>query len=408
MEPIAIVYFFYMFVSLYFLSLSLVIYFHNRNRIALDPIANKPYFLSILIPAYNEEGTIANTIHSVFETNYKFLKEVIVINDGSKDKTLEIAKSLERKYPLLKVIDKKNSGKADSLNQAIRIVKGDFITIIDADSYPDKDAFSKMMGYFDDKKVGVVTAACTPINRETFLGRLQSIEYKVIAFTRKLLEFIDSIYVAPGSLSIYRKKALKDIGGFDPTNLTEDIESTWHLLKDGWKVRMSLSASVKTVVPTKLKDWWKQRVRWTVGGFQVIKKYIGYIFRNGMFGYFVIPFFLFGLVIGIMGLGIFIYLGIIKIIQNIGIMLYKLNSDLSPVTLSDLNLNPTLLNYFGITLFIFFLIFTLFVLLSMKDKSLKNENFLEILFYMTLYLIAYPPMIIWSVYKWIKGGVLWR
>jgi len=369
---------------------------------------HQKHSLSILIPAFNEEATIAKTLESIFDSDYKFLKEVIVINDGSRDNTLKIVKSLQKKYSKLVVINKKNSGKADSLNYALKYVRGDFVAIIDADSYPDKQAFSKMMGYFDDTKVGAVTAACTPINRETFLGRLQSIEYKVIAFTRKLLEFIDSIYVAPGSLSVYRKKALIEIGGFDKTNMTEDIESTWHILKNGWKVRMCLAATVKTVVPIKLKAWWTQRVRWTVGGFQVIKKYIKYIFGRGMFGYFVIPFFAFGLTIGLVGLGMFMYLWVGKIMKHFEILMYKINANVMPLTFSDLNITPTLLNYFGITLFVLFLIFTIFVLFGMKDRALKNENLFEVIIYMTLYLITYPFMISWSVYKWCKGGVRWR
>jgi len=372
------------------------------------PELKENYSLSVLIPAYNEQETIEGTIKSVFDSDYKGLKEVIVINDGSKDNTLKIAKSLQKKYSNLIVLDKPNSGKANSINYALKFVKGDFIAIIDADSYPNKNAFSHMMGYFSDERVGAVTAACTPLNRNTFLERLQSIEYKVIAFTRKLLEFIDAIYVAPGSLSVYRRKALQQIGGFDPTNLTEDIESTWHILKEGWKVRMCLAAKVTTVVPNKFKAWWVQRVRWTVGGFQVLKKYIKYIFRRGMFGYFVIPFFAFGLTIGLIGLGIFLYLMVKRALDQIAFTLYKMNAQVGLVSLSDFNLNPSLLNYFGIVLFILFLAFTLFVLFGMKDKFLKNERFFDVIIYMTLYLIIYPFMISWSVYKWCKGGTKWR
>lgn len=402
------VYFFYMFVSLFFLVLTLLLYFHNKKRLFEIPELKENYSLSILVPAYNEEKTIAGTIEHIFNSDYKGIKEVIVINDGSTDNTLKIANVLKKKYSKLIVIDKTNSGKANSINYALKYVKGDFIAIIDADSYPEKTAFSHLMGYFSDTKVGAVTATCVPLNRNNLLERLQSIEYKVIAFTRKVLEFIDSIYVAPGSLSVYRKKALLGIGGFDPSNMTEDIESTWHILKDGWKVRMCLAAKVTTIVPSKIKAWWIQRVRWTIGGFQVLKKYFKYIFRRSMFGYFVIPFFAFGLSIGILGLGIFFYLLMVKALNQIEILLYKFNSNVTLLSLSDINVTPTLLNYFGIVLFVLFLAFTFFVLLSMKDKLLKNENILEIIIYMTLYLLVYPFMIIWSVYKWSKGEFRWR
>lgn len=408
MNVIEGIYFFYMFVALYFLALTLSLYFHNRKRMSTENFQKVKKSLSILIPAFNEEKTIANTIKAIFKTDYEYLKEVIVINDGSTDGTLEKVKSLLKKFPKLKVISKANSGKADSLNYGWKRARGDFVAIIDADSYPDKFAFSKMMSYFVNEKVGVVTASCTPLNRETLLERLQSIEYKVIAFTRKLLEFIDSIYVAPGSLSIYRKVALAEIGGFDKNNLTEDIESTWHLLEKNWKVRMCFDATVKTTVPNKIKAWWTQRVRWTVGGFQVLSKYIKYLFRREMFGYFVIPFFAFGLTIGLAGLGISMYLIIGKLLNQLQLFLFKANSNIILFSLSEMNLSPSVLNYFGILLFVLFLLFTFFVLWGMKDKVLKNENIFEIIIYMTLYLVTYPFMISWSIYKWIKGGTKWR
>ncbi len=405
---IELIYFFYMFVSLFFLILSLLLFVHNRRKMFHVPKLNGKYSLSVLIPAYNEERTIKETIQHVFNTDYKNLLEVIVINDGSCDNTLRIAKELQKKYKNLIVLDKKNSGKANSLNYALKFVKGDFIAIIDADSYPHKDAFSKMMGFFDDEKIGVVTATCTPLNRNNLLERLQTIEYKVIAFTRKLLEYIDSIYVAPGSLSIYRKTAFLEIGGFDPANMTEDIESTWHILKNGWKVRMCLAANVTTNVPNKFRAWWIQRVRWTVGGFQVLKKYFRYMFKHGMFGLFVVPFFAFGLSIGIIGVGIFLYLFLSKIIQRISIALYKINSSIPIIESVDLNITPSVLNYFGIVLFVMFLVFTIFVLYTMKESLFKKEKLWEIVVYMTLYLIIYPFMIIKSVYNWAKGGTRWR
>ncbi|VVB79609.1 Glycosyltransferase AglE [uncultured archaeon] len=408
MEFIEGVYFFYMFVSLFFLNLVLLLYLHNKKRLFHIPELTENYSLSVLIPAYNEEKTIADTIRHVFESNYRGIKEVIVINDGSKDNTSRIAHSLKKQYPKLVIIDKANSGKADSLNYALKYVKGEFIAIIDADSYPEKTAFSHLMGYFSDKQVGAVTAACTPKNRNNFLERLQTIEYKVIAFTRKLLEYIDSIYVVPGSMSVYRKKALLETGGFDKTNLTEDIESTWHILKNGWKIRMCLAAKVNTTVPSRFKAWWVQRVRWTIGGFQVLKKYLKYIFQRGMFGYFVIPFFAFGLIIGILGLVIFFALLASKTLGQIEILLYKMSAKVAIVSFSGITITPTVLNYFGIALFVLFLIFTMFVLFVMKDKLLRNENSFEILVYMTLYLVVYPFMIIWSIYKWAKGEKKWR
>ncbi|MDD1475129.1 glycosyltransferase family 2 protein, partial [Dolichospermum sp. ST_sed4] len=144
------------------------------------------------------ENTIAKTIKAVAEVDYPNVNEIIVINDGSKDKTFEVAKSLMGYYKNLKIITKPNSGKADSLNKALKFCTGELVVVIDADSYPSKNSFKELVGFFDDPKVGAATGSCLVRNSNTFLEKLQSIEYGVIAFTRKLLEYLDSIYVIPG------------------------------------------------------------------------------------------------------------------------------------------------------------------------------------------------------------------
>lgn len=400
------IYFFYMFVSIYFLLITLILYFRNRGTLFSIPKLTKNYSLTVLIPSFNEGQTIKDTIEHIFASDYKGLKQVIVINDGSSDNTKEVVEKLLKKFKGLKLINKKNSGKADSLNYALNFVKTDLVAVIDADSYPNKNAFSRLCGFFDDKKVGVVTAACTPRNRKKLLERLQSIEYKVIAFTRKLLEYIDSIYVAPGSLSIYRTHALKGIGGFDIKNMTEDIESTWHMLRKNWKVKMCLAATVTTTVPNKISPWFKQRVRWSIGGLQVLNKYKSHILKENMLGYFVIPFFFFGLFLSLIGFLIMAYLLGKKFIGNYVLVKYGVIANTA--ILGDLNLVPGVINFFGITLFILFFAFTVFVLGVMKDNFLEKENIFHLLLYMTFYLLTYPLYSIVSVYKLIRGNYKWR
>ncbi|MBM3247611.1 glycosyltransferase family 2 protein [Candidatus Pacearchaeota archaeon] len=408
MSPIAFFYFAYMFISLYFLILTLLLYFKNKDQIGFIPPITKNYSLCILVPAFNEEKTIADTIHAIYSTNYNNLAQVIVINDGSKDNTLKIAKSFEKKYKNLLVLDKNNSGKAGSINYALKYVKTELVGIIDADSFPDKEAFSKLVGYFDDKGVGAVTATCVPRNQSTFLEKLQTIEYKVIAFTRKLLEFIESIYVAPGSLSIYRTRAIRDIGGFDTKNITEDIEATWHILKKNWKVKMCFNAYVTTKVPDKIKPWFRQRRRWALGGLQCIEKYRKQILRENMFGYFVVPFFTLGLFLGVIGIGVLLYLLIRKGISYFLLTRYSIETSVPLVIMSELYITPSVLNYFGLILFALFLVFNLFVLGLMKDKILGKQSFFNLLFYMTIYLLIYPLVLITAIWHYYKGKMVWR
>ena len=291
MEFINVVYLIFIFASLYVSFLFLILFFKNRKDLFKDEITKKFPFLSVLVPAYNEEKDIEKTLNAILNTDYpKKFMEVIVINDGSTDNTLNILK----KFKSIKILNKKNSGKADSLNQAIKITKGEFIVVIDADSYPEPDAFLKMVTYFKDKQVAAVTSSVLVKNKTKLLETLEAIEYTIIAWARKLLEFIGSVYVTPGALSMYRKKALEKIGGFDTKNITEDIEITWNLLRNLYKTKICLSAKTYTTVPDTIKKWWKQRLRWNIGGLQTMNKYKYVLFRRkyGMLGLFVAPFFL--------------------------------------------------------------------------------------------------------------------
>jgi len=408
MQGVAIIYFLYMFISLYFLIMILIIYFKNSDSINFIPKLTKAYSLAIIVPAYNEEKTIQETIHAIYRTDYKNLVQVIVVNDGSKDGTGKLARDLQKKYKTLVVLDKPNSGKANSINYALKFIKAELVGVIDADSYPHKEAFSKLVGYFDNSKVGAVTGACVPGNQNTFLEKLQAIEYKVIAFSRKLLEFIDAIYVTPGSMAIYRKKALEDIGGFNPKNITEDIEATWHILKNNWEVKMCFNAYVSTTVPNTIKPWFTQRRRWALGGLQCIQQYKKNIFRENMLGYFVVPFFTIGWFLGVVGIGVFLYLFIRKSISSFLLTQYSIEASVPLLTIENMMVTPGILNYFGILLFVLFLIFNIFVLSIMKDKFLGKQSFFNLLFYMTIYLLVYPFTLITAMWHYAKGKMVWR
>src|SRR3989344_6603579 len=147
-----------------------------------------------------------------------------------------------------------------------------------------------MVGHFEDKNVTAVTSRVLVKNKDNLLCRFQVMDYSIIAWTRKLLDFVDSVYVTNGPLSVYRKETARKIGGFDPNNLTEDIEITWHMLSEGYNTRMSYNAIVYTTVPEDLNTWIKQRVRWNLGGLQTVQKYWRSMFKRGAFGYFVVPY----------------------------------------------------------------------------------------------------------------------
>lgn len=408
MDTITIIYFVYIFISIYVLSFFIVSFIRIRKDLYTTPQITKEYRVSILIPAYNEEKAIEGTLRSVANLDYQNIKEIIAINDGSTDNTLKIIKSLKKEIPLLKIIDKKNGGKADSLNQGIREAVGELVVVVDSDSFPRKNALQKTVGYFDDKNVGVVTVPILVRNRHNLLSRLQAIEYSVIALTRKLLEPVDGIYVTPGPFAVYRRKTLLKIGGFDTNNITEDIEITWNLASKDFSRKMNMTTSVSTVSPDKFKSWWGQRNRWTLGGLQTAYKYKHFLFRKNILGYFILPFFMLGFLLGIIGLGILSFLTFSKFLKQYFFIKFSFMADTSLITQTDfVNITPTVLNYFGIILFVFMFLFTIFILAIIEKELFKGKRFLELIIYLVFYLLLSPIILLTATFKLIKRDFSW-
>jgi cellulose synthase/poly-beta-1,6-N-acetylglucosamine synthase-like glycosyltransferase len=369
------------------------------------PIPKKNYTVSILIPAYNEEDSIKKTIEAALKSKYKNILEIIAINDGSKDRTAEIVRELERKYKKVKLFDKKNSGKADSINQALKIVKGELVVVLDADSYVCEDAIEKMIGYFDVKSVASVTGRILVYNRKSALEKFQAAEYAIIAFTRKLLEFIDGIWVTPGALSMYRKSALIKVGGFSTKNITEDVEITWRLIKNEYNIRMCLAGGTYTVVPSNFKKWWKQRVRWGIGGLQTLMSYKKLIFKKGALGSFIIPLFAISIFLGLFGLAILFWLFTKRAWQIWQYSQYTFLSNTPIFTSNQLYMSVTVLNFFWAIVFLLGLFITMTGLQTI-DPTIKKSPF-NLLFYVLFYLSVHPLVMAFSVYKYLKKDITW-
>src|SRR3990167_7241114 len=123
--------------------------------------------------------------------------------------------------------------------------------------------------------------------------------------------------------------------------MTEDIEATWHLTKEGYKVRMSYIAKSTTVAPDTLKKWIKQRIRWNIGGYQTILKYKKIFFRKGMLGLFILPFFSISLVLGVLGLGILFYRTSRRFLVSYLSTKYSITAQTALLRLEEVNFNPS-------------------------------------------------------------------
>lgn len=412
MDLLIILYLIFTFIGIYYLSLFGLIFLQNRKRMFEEVKPNKIHSLSIVVPCYNGEDVIEETIKNLVQSDYKGLKKIIVVDHCSTDNTYEIIKKCAKQYPkviALKKPENLTGLSAESKNYGAQFVDTELIGFTDDDSRPLKDAISRMIGFFNDKKVGAVTSRVLVKSRKNLLERVQSIEYKVIAFTRKLFGFMDSIYVTNGPLSIYRKKAFEEVGGFDEKNLTEDIEITWHFIHNKWKVHISLNALVYTIVPKTFRTWLRQRLRWNMGGIQTLFKYKSTFFRKGMLGYFILPYFVLAWLLGIFGFTLILYrisrYLFLKYLQTI----YSVEAQTAILRLNDLNLTPSILFFFGIVLLSLGILYNFLALSHSKkeSKEFKKENLFNLITYMFVYLLMYPIVLVSSMYKFITKNKTW-
>lgn len=411
MTFIDFIFFFYIFVSLYMTSLLFLIYLPNRKKI-FDHPKGKAEPVSIVVPCYNEADSIGQAIESLLNLDYpKEMIEIIVVDDKSKDNSVEVIKQYVKKYPNVHlIVNKRNSGgAAEPTNLGVKAAKYNYVAVADADSTPQRDALIKMIGFLQhDKKIAGVTCAVLSKKPETFMQKLQAIEYTIISFSRKMLDLVDAVYVMPGPFALYKKSALLEVGLFDTKNMTQDIEIVWRLLSHGYTVRMCLDARVYSKTPKKFRAWWRQRIRWNIGGTQTLIKHRKFVFKRGMLGAFIIPFFSASLFMGLFGLGMFTYLLFKNIFISYLSTQHSIYADVTIVRLQELTFNPSILNYFGIALFLLGLLFTLFGLYVMKELKLKKEtNFTGIMFYLVVYLSIYPFIMITSLYKLSTGKYSW-
>ena len=239
--------------------------------------------VTILVPAYNEEMVIKESISSLLSLDYPDY-EVLVIDDGSSDGTYDVACQFEGDYgkARVRVVTKQNSGKASSLNVGIGLAECDFLLCMDSDSKLTPSTLSKGVAHFRNPAVGAVAGNVKVINRDGMWTKLQALEYiEGLNVVRKAQGFLRLVNIVPGPIGLFRKKALQDVGGYDSDTFAEDCDLTLKLLTKGWKVEYEPEAISYTEAPERLLDLLKQRYRWTRGILQSIKKHRELLFHPG-------------------------------------------------------------------------------------------------------------------------------
>lgn len=239
-------------------------------------------FVSILVPVYNEGKVIKSVINSLFNLDYPNY-EIIVINDGSTDDTLQEIDCLRQTgecFKQLKVFSKRNEGKACALNYGLSQATGEFIACVDGDSLINPEALRLGLRHFSDPKVGAVAGNVKAINRKRMVSTLQALEYvEGLNMPRRAQGLFGLVNIIPGPIGFFRRSVLEAVGGYSKDTFAEDCDLTLKILSQGWKVRYEPDALAWTEVPETWLDLVKQRYRWTRGIIQSIRKHKGILFN---------------------------------------------------------------------------------------------------------------------------------
>jgi cellulose synthase/poly-beta-1,6-N-acetylglucosamine synthase-like glycosyltransferase/peptidoglycan/xylan/chitin deacetylase (PgdA/CDA1 family)/spore germination protein YaaH len=248
--------------------------------------------VAVLIPAYNEEMVIVRTIRSVLRSDYPNLR-VIVIDDGSLDRTFDVAREAypkEIEEGRLLVLTKANGGKAEALNFGLDHVEEEVYVGIDADTVIARDAVSKLVRHFADERVGAVAGNAKVGNRINTWTRWQALEYITSQnFERRAMDLFNVVTVVPGAIGAWRTNAVKKAGCYPVNTVAEDADLSMGLLEARYKVIYDDRALAFTEAPATARSLMRQRFRWSFGILQAVFKHRAAARTNPAMGFFALP-----------------------------------------------------------------------------------------------------------------------
>jgi peptidoglycan-N-acetylglucosamine deacetylase len=246
----------------------------------------------VLIPAYNEEKVIVRTVRAVVASTYPKLR-VIVIDDGSKDRTLEVVTAAFRDEAAaghVTILTKPNSGKAEALNYGLTQVTEEVFVGIDADTVIARDAIARLVPHFIDARVGAIAGNAKVGNRVNLWTRWQALEYVTSQnFERRALNTLNAISVVPGAIGAWRTAAVREAGGYHADTVAEDADLTMALLQRGYRVNYEDRALAFTEAPVSARGLMRQRFRWSFGILQAVWKHRQAFGRRGVLGWAALP-----------------------------------------------------------------------------------------------------------------------
>jgi cellulose synthase/poly-beta-1,6-N-acetylglucosamine synthase-like glycosyltransferase/peptidoglycan/xylan/chitin deacetylase (PgdA/CDA1 family) len=255
-------------------TLTVLACLNARRAITPDPAPHLiPRFVSVLIPAFNEERVIEASVRRVLASTGPRI-EVIVIDDGSSDATSATVSRAFAMDPRVTLLTIANGGKARALNRGLEIAKGDIVIALDADTQFEPETIAKLTRWFADPHIGAVAGNARIGNPINLITRWQSVEYITAqGLERRALSALDAITVVPGAVGAWRRRALDEVGGYPADTLAEDQDLTIAIQRAGWKVACDVDAIAWTEAPETVHALFKQRYRWAFGTLQCLWKH---------------------------------------------------------------------------------------------------------------------------------------
>ena len=245
------------------------------RRPARKPLAAYPP-LTIIIAAYDEEDHLEGTLASIRRQDYTGPLEVIVVNDGSRDRTSAVARRVAADWTAVRVIDlSHNLGKSHALNHGLEATRTDLVVTVDGDCVLIVTALRHLVERYAADPPGTCAVAGMVFvrnSRDSWITRAQEWDYfHGIAAVKRVQSLYHGTLVAQGAFSLYERAALRAVGGW-PHGVGEDIILTWALLERGWRVGHAEDACLFTTAPRTLGQFVMQRRRWARGMIEAFKR----------------------------------------------------------------------------------------------------------------------------------------
>ncbi len=249
--------------------------FYEYLNAKMLPDISYPPLVTIIIPCYNEEKVIQESIRSAMKVDYPNL-EILVVDDGSIDDTFERAVEMSEHFRV-RVITKYNGGKANALNYGISQALGEYIFCMDADSSLDKNVLKASLPYFKlDKNLAAVAGTVNIGNHNSLITKFQVLEYTIgLNFHKQAQSALNMVTIVPGPVGIFKKSVLLEVGGYDEDTFAEDCDLTLKILSYGYHIKYSPNMIATTEAPTSFYELSIQRYRWSRGTIQAIVKHLG-------------------------------------------------------------------------------------------------------------------------------------